>query len=179
MNLAAAALCEGLSDSEIANVPDPAKWSIAENFAHLCVTARTFLPSVDRALEETRRRALFREDPYRLGWYGRLLVWYVEPPPAIRLPAPKMLRPLPVGDPSRALDDFLRMQAEVLRRIEASEGLDLTVFRFGLPRMSYARMNLLEYFSVYIGHTQRHLWQASNVKSLIAGASHPDVAALL
>jgi hypothetical protein len=174
VNSEAAALCEGLSDEHLVRRPHPGEWSIAENFIHLRITTETFLPAVDDALTETRRRKRFGAGPFRLGWYGRLLVWYVEPPPAIRLRAPKTLRPALFGNPSQALDDFLRFQAVMLRRIESASGLDVTGLRFASPLASYVRMNLLEFFSVFNGHSRRHIWQAANVRRLLASGAGLD-----
>ena len=171
-NTQAAAICDGLSDDQLAWRPHPGKWSIAENFIHLRITAEIFLPAVDHALAETSSRGLFCSGPFRLGWYGRLLVWYVEPPPAIRLPAPKALRPALLGHPSQALGDFLSLQTVMLRRMESASGLNLTGLRFPSPLASYIRMNLLEFFSVFNGHSRRHLWQAANVRSLASAGGH-------
>jgi hypothetical protein len=91
----------------------------------------------------------------------------VEPPPLIRLPAPKMLRPLDLGPPGEALARFLDGQQRMGERLDAAEGLDLVAMRFGSPLASYVRMNLLEFFAVFIGHTRRHLWQAENVRDRI------------
>ena len=167
VNSQAAAVCDGLSDDQLAWRPHPGKWSIAENFVHLRVTAETFLPAVDHALAETSHRGLLSSGPFRLGWYGRLLVWYVEPPPVIRLPAPKALRPARLGHPSKVLGDFLSLQAAMLHRMEDAGGLDLTGPRFASPLASYIRMNLLEFFSIFNGHSRRHLWQAANVRRLL------------
>ncbi|MGI8770159.1 MAG: DinB family protein [Acidobacteriaceae bacterium] len=162
VNAGAAALCEGLDEDQLAWRPHPGKWSIAENLIHLRTTTAVFLPAVDRALQQTLHRDLRSTGPFRLSWYGRLLVRYVEPPPVIRLPAPKALRPLP-GSPACALESFLRSQAAMMQRIETANGLDLAALRFPSPLASYVRMNLLEFFSVFNGHARRHLWQANNV----------------
>ena len=132
VNSQAVAVCDGLSDGQLAWRPHPGKWSIAENFIHLRITAEIFLPTIDHALAETISSGLISSGPFRLGWYGRLLVWYVEPPPAIRLPAPKALRPSLLGHPSRALGDFLSLQAAMLQRMEDAGGprSDWSSFRF-------------------------------------------------
>ena len=98
---------------------------------------------------------------------GAFLVWYVESPPVMRLPAPKALRPALLGHPSKALGDFLSLQAAMLQRMEDAGGLDLTGPRFASPLASYIRMNLLELFSVFNGHSRRHLWQAANVRRFL------------
>lgn len=164
LNTEATALCRGLTRDQLAWRPHPAKWSIAENLLHLCSTTEVFLPAVDHAIMESRRRELLDEGPFRLGWYGRLLVWYVEPPPAIRLPAPRALRPQLSRSPERALENFLVCQAAMMRRMEDANGLSFTRLRFPSPLASYIRMNLLEFFSVFNGHSRRHLWQAANVR---------------
>ena len=56
VNTAATALCEGLSADQLAWRPHPAKWSIAENLLHLSTTTEVFLPAVDHAILESRRR---------------------------------------------------------------------------------------------------------------------------
>lgn len=164
VNAEAAALCEGLTRDQLAWRSHPRKWSIAQNLFHLCTTTETFLPAIDRALMESRRRKLLGAGPFRLGWYGRVLVWYVEPPPKIRLPAPKALQPDLSGPPERALETFLILQAAMMRRMEEASGLNLTGLRFPSPLASYIRMNLLEFFSVFNGHSRRHLFQAANVR---------------
>jgi DinB superfamily len=168
VNTEAAALCEGLTGDQLAWRPNPAKWSIAENLIHLCKTTEIFLPALDEAIMEYRRRGLLGVGAFSLGWYGRLLVWYVEPPPVIRLPAPKALRVEFSEAPERALDKFLLSQAAMIRRIDDADSLNLSGLRFASPLASYVRMNLLEFFSVFNGHSRRHLWQASNVRRDLA-----------
>jgi hypothetical protein len=160
----ASALCHGLSADRLAARPHPDKWSIAENLLHLCTTTGVFLPAVDHAIVESRRQGFLGDGPFQLGPYGRLLVWYVEPPPLIRLPAPKPLRPRPPASGERVLETFLESQAAMTQRLEDAAGLHLTRLRFRSPLASYVRMNLLEFFSVFNGHSRRHLWQAANVR---------------
>lgn len=173
VNTEATALCEGLTGDQLAWRPHPAKWSIAENLIHLCTTTELFLPAVNHAIMESRRGELLEEGPFRLGLYGRILVWYVEPPPAIRLPAPRALRPQLAGSPERVLENFLTWQAAMMQYMKDATGLNLTGLRFPSPLASYVRMNLLEFFSVFNGHSRRHLWQAANVRRDLPTAGEP------
>jgi hypothetical protein len=173
INAEAEVLCDGLSPHELGLRPEPQKWSIAENLIHLCTTTEVFMPRVDWAVTELRRKGCLRAGPLHLGWYGRVLVWYVQPPPVIRLPAPKALIPRLEGPPERALSRFLESQTELRRRIEDASDLDLTKLRFPSPLASYIRMNLLEFFSVGNGHSRRHLWQAANVRQSILNRARP------
>jgi hypothetical protein len=161
------AVCEGLTGHELTSRPDPAMWSIAEILAHLCATTEAFLPAVDHAVTEIRRRGFVGSGPYHLGWYGSLLVWFVEPPPVIRLPTPKALLPRLSASPEQILGKFLVLQGAMFRRMEDASDLSLTKRRFSLPLARFIRMNLLEFFSVFNAHSRRHLWQAANVRRMV------------
>ena len=167
INADAKAVYEGLSGHHLASRPDPTKWSIAEILAHLCATTEVFLPAVDCAVTETRRRGFVGSGPYHLGWYGRLLVWFVQPPPVIRLPTPKPLLPRLSASPEQILEKFVVLQGAMIRRMEDASDLNLTKLRFSLPVASCVRMNLLEFFSVFNAHSRRHLWQAANVRRMV------------
>jgi len=47
-------LCEGLTEEQLSWRPQPGKWSIAENLAHLNVTTQTYVPGIRRSLETAR-----------------------------------------------------------------------------------------------------------------------------
>lgn len=164
INQQAEELCAGLSEQQLGWRPDPKRWSIAENFIHLRTTAEVFLPSVDTAIREAREKNWRSEGPFRLTRMGRFFKWYVEPPPVIRLPAPKPLRPLLAGPAANALPLFLESQTWVMERLEAANGLDLNRARVTSPLASFVRMDLLTIFHVFTGHARRHIYQATNVR---------------
>lgn len=161
------ALVAGLGEEELAWRPRPKSWSIAEILIHLRLTNEACLPALDRAVEEARERGLLSEGPFRLGWMGRFFVWYVEPPPVIRLPAPRVLRPLLEGRASQALPRLLESRREVLARMDGALGIDLVRARFVSPFASFVKMDLLALFSVFTAHERRHLWQSENVRKAL------------
>lgn len=158
------ALVEGLGEEELKWRPMPGRWSIAEILIHLRLTNEACLPAIDRAMEDARRKNLLAEGPFRLGWMGRFFVWYVEPPPLIRLPAPAVLRPLLEGPAGEALPRLLDSRRLILARMEAASGIDLERARFVSPFASFVKMSLLASFSVFTAHERRHLWQGENVR---------------
>jgi hypothetical protein len=164
INTQVAALCEGLSEEDLAWRVEPRQWSIAEVLAHLQLTNHALLPSVDQAIEHARRRNLYSNGPFRLNMIGRLSLWLIEPPPRIKFPAPKSLRPLLKGPARDALPQFLESQQLVMQRVEASSGLDLARARVVPPVYSFVRTNLLALFTLFTCHERCHLWQAANVR---------------
>jgi len=159
----AADVSAGLNEEQLSWCPGSGRWSIAQNLAHLRRTAEVFLPAVDSAIAATRDLKLRSEGPFRLGAYGRFLVWRMDAPPMIGWRAPKSLQPQLLRFATCELEHFLDAQAAVRRRVEEIDGFDVTALRFVSPVASYVRVNLLEFFSVFNAHARRHLRQAKNI----------------
>jgi len=164
VNRDAAALCAGLNEAQLGWRAEPGRWSIAENLLHLRTTAEVFMPALDAAIAQAREMNWRSEGPFRLTMMGRLFVWYTEPPPKIRLPAPAPLKPVLQGPAAQALPLFLESQQWILQRLEASNGLDLNRARITSPLAKFVRMDLLTIFHVCGSHGRRHIWQAGNVR---------------
>jgi DinB family protein len=157
-------LCVGLSETQLAWRPAERKWSIAENLMHLERTAQIFFPIIDRAIEGARRDGRLSNGPFKLGFMGKLFVKYSEPPPKIRLSAPKPLRVLLEGPAADALPRFLASQEQFKVRLESANGVNIARVRITSPFASFVKMSLFALFSVFPAHERRHVWQASNVR---------------
>jgi hypothetical protein len=164
VNTAAQKLCAGLTEEQLAWRPQAGRWSIAENLVHLNLTTQIFLPSVDRTIETSDRNA-YVQGPFELGVLGRLFVWYVEPPPKVRAPAPKPITPILEGRAVDALPQFLRSQKAAVDRVDAAEGLDCSKIKFRYPLSGLVKMNLITFFAVMTGHQRRHLAQAEKIRA--------------
>ena len=171
-------LCAGLSEEQLSWCPRPGRWSIAQNLAHLRMTAEAFLPAVDSALEASRIMGLRGEGPFVLSPFGRLIVWRMDARPIIKMQAPKTLRPRLLSSAGSELEHFLASQVAFRQRIAEAEGLDLTAWRFPSPLTSYFRVNLLEFFSAFNAHSRRHLWQAANVRQIMLSSTQQNRAKL-
>lgn len=156
-------LCAGLAEQQLAWRPGPNSWCIAEVLLHLERTTHIFLPIIDQVIEEARRGGCLSNGPFHLGLMGKFYVWYVEPPPHIRLPSPKPLVPSLEEPASNALPRFLSSQEEMKQRLEHANGIDLVRTRITSPFASFVKMDLLTLFSVGAAHERRHIWQISNV----------------
>lgn len=163
----AVALCSGLTEADLSWRSAPGRWSIAENLQHLRQTTQIYLPVVDEAIADARTRYLLGEGPFSPGRFGQLFVWYLEPPPKLKSPAPKNIRPILDGPAIEVLPKFLESQQSMLRRITAANGIDLAAARVTSPLSSLVKMNLLALFMVWTAHSRRHLWQATKVRNLL------------
>ena len=175
-------LCHGLDESQLKWRPRPNSWCIAEVLLHLEKTTHVFLPPIDGAIENARRDGRLSKCPFRLGRMGKFYVWYVEPPPRIRLPAPKIVRPAFEGAAFDALPRFLRSQELMKQRLTDANGIDIVHARITSPLARFIKMSLFAVFSVFVAHERRHIWQASNIRRQLppaAGTTDKSCAALV
>jgi hypothetical protein len=160
----AVALVGGLSAASLNWQPNAGtSWSVAQCLEHLAIMNGIYLKALRQAVENNRDQLEPRKNPMQpSGWLMRLFVRYEEPPPKLKLPAPRKLLP-----PSR-------VTTEVLREFEAAQnGIadfarewgdadlgDLRVKDPLFPLHLTADTELL----IMAAHNRRHLWQAENVK---------------
>jgi DinB superfamily len=170
-------LVSGLTPGQLSKRPHPAKWSIAECLAHLNVTAATVQSLMRKAIERGRLEKKFGDGPFEIGAKGRLLIWLAEPPPKVRLPAPRLVRPpARIDDPMGLLATFLKAQDEWEKLMRESQGLDQGRIKFGSLTSPF-RARLCAAIPWMMAHQRRHLLQAENVKRQIVAATAARAAA--
>lgn len=140
--------------------PDPKRWSVAECVEHLNLTARAFVPLIERGLAEGTRAGgpaptRFRRD--FLGW----LLWATMPPP-VRFRVPTTPAFLPTADrpPAELLADFDRLQEEQIALVRSAEGVPLQKIRIPSPFNERVSYNAYSALSILAPHQERHIWQA-------------------
>lgn len=167
---AARHLVEGLSDEQLRWRPAPDRWSIAECFSHLNVTADQYYPAIDRSMRRARERGLLGEGPFRHGFLMNRFIRMMEPPARRSFRAPRMFRPR-----TRALADeiptFFAHQSAIIERVHQANGLDLSRVKVVSPLTSLMRMSLGQCFGLLAAHERRHLWQAARVREELGRVS--------
>lgn len=164
-------LCEGLTEEQLRWRPQPGKWSIAENIAHLNMTTQTYLPGIQRCLQTARERRMTGSGAFDLGFTGKLFVRYLEPPFRVKTKAPKAIRPVLQGPATEALPQFLRGQEVFRRVVDSAEGLDLGRVVFVSQFASILRMKLMAAFATVTAHDRRHLWIIQRIREQMANHS--------
>ena len=174
--LRAQALVAGLTPQQLIKRAHPGKWSIAECIAHLNATAAIMQSLMEKAIARGKREKILGTGPFDIGAKGRLLVWFAEPPPKIRIPAPRNIRPpARIDNPSKLLPEFLKAQDEWERLMRDSEGLDQAKIKLGSFTSPF-RARLSVAIPWMLAHQRRHLLQAEKVKRQIFSAA-PKAAA--
>jgi DinB superfamily len=160
-------LVDGLTDAQFNWSPAPGRWSIAECLDHLN-SGWKVLPKLDYKIASASEQGVRGEGPYRHPFLGRLYIRFMEPPPKIRVSAPKAYVPKPDQPLAEVAPRFLELQDEIIRRVIAADGLDLGEIRMSSPISRRFRMSLGQWFAFLAAHERRHLWQAWQVRK------HPE-----
>lgn len=91
--LRAEELAGGMTDRQARWRPGPDRWSVAECLEHLVRTGEAYLRVIDPAIDEGREAGTLGEGPFRHGLLDRWLVRFLEPPPRLGIPAPRVIDP--------------------------------------------------------------------------------------
>jgi hypothetical protein len=141
-------------------------WSVAQCLDHLAIMNAMYLKSLQAAVENNRDQLEPRKVPIQAsGWFTRLFISYEEPPPKIKLPAPKKIAP-PSALNTAVVAEFCALQtqlADFVREWGEADLGDLKVKDPLFPIHLTADTHLL----IIAAHNRRHLWQAERVKGSV------------
>jgi len=160
----AKSLTAGLSAAQMTWRPQPGKWSIAQNLAHLTAGDPQDLDPIASSIAAARAKGIIGNGPFRYGWLSSRIMKSMEPPPKRKWKAAKAYTPSPDVDAAKALADYLRRTARLTELIQKADGLDLARAKtpFGLKWVKISLGALLAHVTT---HDRRHLWQAEQVRN--------------
>jgi DinB family protein len=163
----AAELTDGLTDAQFGWRAAPGTWSAGQIVDHLNVSGRSYTKVLGPALDTARARGSTDRGDYRRSLMGGLMAWSMEPPPRLRLKAPRIYRPADAGpavDRERELAEWRALHDELEALIRAAAGLDLRRIRIVSPVTPLVRMNAGDALALLLAHERRHLWQLRRLR---------------
>jgi len=163
---AAELLAAGLTHEQFNWSPGPGRWSIAQSFVHLNLTAQFYFTGVDGAIRRAREKQVFGEGPFRLGLVGGWVIGIVEPPIKTKVRAPKVLIPAPDQSVQDVLPQFMATQDQIIERLRQCDGIHLRRVKMPSPFAKWIRMSLLTGFGILLAHERRHLWQSHEIRKM-------------
>lgn len=157
-------LAIGLNQAALNWQPDGGKsWSVAQCLDHLTTMNAIYLKALQVAVESNRDQLEPRKVPIQAsGWLMRLVVSYEEPPPKIKLPAPKKISP-PSKLTTVVVSDFRALQKQLADFVQEWGDADLGDLRVRDPLFPL-HLTVDTELLIIAAHNRRHLWQAENVK---------------
>lgn len=162
-----------LDDDQFNWRPTPERRSVGQCLAHLNRFGYdTVLPALDELITEANTRGLYGDGPFRHGRIGNWVIRLMEPPVGmIKIPTYTSVAPPSEVSKAEVTDTFLRLQDDLIKRIERADGLDLAAVWKRMPRPVW--LTLGQWFAFTAAHERRHLWQARQVMAEPELASHP------
>ena len=130
----AQALVSGLDDTGLNWQPDGGKgWSVAQCLDHLVIMNRLYAKALLAAIDSNRSQLRERRVPMQpSGWLTRLLIRFEEPPPKLKLPAPRKISP-PSQITSAILIEFEAVQNQLIEFVHDYGEADLGYLRVARP----------------------------------------------
>ena len=122
----AKSLTAGLSAAQMNWRPQPGKWSIAQNLAHLNF-GYPYFDTIASSIAAARAKGIIGNGPFRYSWLMSWIVKSMEPPPKCKFKAGKIFTPSPDVDAAKAVADYLRMTARLTELIQKADGLDCPI----------------------------------------------------
>jgi hypothetical protein len=154
---------ESHTTGQLQHKPGEGRWSAAECIAHLNLTNRAYLVSLEAAIRELREKAQAARSPFHLNWNARLLKYWLEPPSRLRLPTSAPFQPAPVRETEAVIHEFLALEKELEEKLDFARGLALDGVRIRSPFAEKMKYNCYSAFVLIAAHNRRHLWQADQV----------------
>lgn len=161
-------LIAGLSPEQMSWRPETGRWSILECLDHLNRSDIMYLRGMRVVFERDRHNASLPPKAFRLGFLARQILRYLEPPPRLKMPAPRSVAPPPGLVPAEVETEFNRLHLDLRGFVLEASGVDMGAIHFPSPMSSLLKLNLAEGCAIIAAHDRRHLWQAGQVRN------HPD-----
>ena len=143
--------------------PAPGRWSAGQCFAHLNITHQKWLPLFEEAIEAGRAKGMLSEGPYTYGFLSRMFLRAMEPPPGMKVKAPKAFRPPERVEREALLAEFEEHHERAAEAMRSANGLDLARINIASAFSKHVKYSLGMGFWLLAAHDRRHIWQAREV----------------
>jgi DinB superfamily len=140
--------------------PNATSWSAAECLSHLSISSEMFLPVLQKAIDDARKKGVEPKGVPKMDLIGRILRWFLEPPIRQRVKTAPPFVPRSVRAKAEAFGEFAALQSKLTELLVAARNIDLGRVKIVSPFDRRVRYNLYSAFRILVAHQRRHLWQA-------------------
>jgi hypothetical protein len=142
------------------------KWSIGQCLDHLTVTNTMYTDAIVAAIDAAEPRVHKTPLTASANTLGRWFIFTLEPPPRVRVPAPRKIHPASHLDPDDVRGRFDASLDVVLDAVARAWTIDPNRTRYRNPvARGYRVFNVTAGLQIITAHTRRHLWQAERVRA--------------
>jgi hypothetical protein len=152
-------LAAELDETRWQTSPRQGAWSAGECIAHLNETNRKYSAAI-RDTVESGSAERWAGTSFRYGMLERWFVNSLEPPPKMKVSAPKLFVPDGVSSRDEAMAEWNRIHLELIALLERSDGLHLSRDKVVSPVSRFLKLSLGISFALVAAHNRRHIYQA-------------------
>ena len=152
-----------LSPTQLNWKPSPERWSVAQCFDHLISSNGDYLPIVDDVLAGRKKSSVWQKLPLLPRFWGKMLIKSLDPSSTRKIKAPKKFLPAQSDVPGTIIEDFVTHQTQVIKKMRATENLDLERIVITSPVASPVTYSLMDAYRIIVVHERRHFQQAQRV----------------
>ena len=162
---------------EILSAQPAGQWSAAQCLEHLNIYGRYYLPAIEKAIREKKRKGGRPADLFRPGWLGDYFAKLMRPLPdgklKSKMKAPKNAVPSPQPDARAMLAEFIDQQEKLQQLLSAASAVDINRIRIPISIAPWLRLKLGDTFLFLTAHIERHLLQAERAIGAVRQPSVP------
>lgn len=166
--------------SQFALKESPEKWSATQCLEHLNSYGRYYLPVIEKAIQEARKKNLKPAVHFKSGWLGNYFTQLMTPKqdgsPGKKMSSPKNHYPVSNINSHQVIGVFIEQQEKLLQLLEEARGIDLNKANCPISIAKFIKLKLGDTFLFFIAHQYRHILQAE--KALKAAGVTTEAALL-
>jgi len=149
--------------------PESGKWSVARCIEHLNLTSRAYVPVLQAAFWDARKRGVMAKDPsYRMDLWGWLLLKSVDERARFKMKTPEPFVPPTIEPKEKVIREYDELQNELVALLEDSADLALGKIVITSPFNANIKYNAYSAYRIIAAHQRRHLGQAEHVFTSLA-----------
>lgn len=151
-----------LSGAQLNWKPTENAWSIGQCLDHLIKTNRQYYPIFEAVSQGRKKKTVWEMLPWLPRLWGRLLLKGLAST-SKKFKAPAIFKPSASSIPDSIVEDFVRHQQDLIRRIKATDQVNHEKIIVTSPASFLITYSLKDCVNICAVHEERHFFQAKRV----------------
>lgn len=162
-------LLDTMEETTWGRSPGTGRWSVARCIEHLNLTSRAYVPVLQTAFWDARKRGMMAKEPsYRMDFWGWLLLKGVDENARFKMKTPEPFVPPTIEPKEKVIREYDELQNELIALLEDSADLALSKITITSPFNAKIKYNAYSAYRIIAAHQRRHLSQAEHVFTSLA-----------
>jgi hypothetical protein len=153
-----------IKHSQFALKESPEKWSATQCLGHLNSYGRYYLPVIEKAIQEARKKNWNSAIHFKSGWLGNYFTQLMLPKEdgslSKKMSSPKDHYPVSNANSHQVIAVFIEQQEKLLLLLEEARSINLNKASCSISIAKFIKLKLGDTFLFFIAHQYRHILQA-------------------